>query len=143
MSDSEQETQTKPQKLSLMQSKFVEAYLGVARGIAAEACRVAGYKGANNNVLAATGSRLLTKVKIQEEIARQKAIIAEAEGIDVAWCLREAMKRYQACIQKREDGRSAIDEPSARAYLDQIHRMTGAYEADNRQRQTQLGMVIM
>jgi len=143
MSDSEQTTtQVKPHKLTLMQERFVEAYLGVARGIAADACRHAGYKG-NVNTLAVQGNANLKKPYIKAEIERRKAQIAEAEGIDVAWCLRQAMLRYQACTQEREDGRSAIDEPSARAYLDQINRMTGAYEADNRQRQTQLGMVIM
>ena len=142
MDSNEQETQIKPHKLTLMQEKFIEAYLGVARGIAAEACRVAGYKG-DGNVLAVQGNRLLRSAKVRAAIAQKRRENTQETGMDIAWWCEQMLQRYQHCIQVRPDGTGAIDEANARGYAEMIARHLGAYEADNRQRQTQLGMVIM
>ena len=138
MSDSEQTTQAKT--LSAKQQLLLDL-LPRFNWSFAQAGPEAGYSPEySRHQLAKRMMGNLTFCRAYEE---KKADIVAATGIDAAWCMREAAARYRACIKQRQDGAAAIDEVSAKGYLDQINRMTGAYEADNRQRQTQLGMVIM
>lgn len=55
-------------KLTPKQTRFVEAYCGVAAGNATEAARLAGYKG-NNETLQTVGSENLRKPLVAEAIA--------------------------------------------------------------------------
>jgi phage terminase small subunit len=56
-----------PKTLTLMERRFVDAYLGSARGNAAQAARQAGYAG-SPAVLKVQGSRLLTRANLRNAI---------------------------------------------------------------------------
>lgn len=66
-------------ELSLLQERFISAYIGNARGNATEAARQAGYKG-NDVTLAAVGGENLRKPLIAEAIDVARTAI-RAEGI--------------------------------------------------------------
>lgn len=73
--------------LTEKQRKFVEAYMGPAKGNATEAARMAGYSG-NENTLGVTGLRLLRNAKITEAVEeRQKAdpLVADREERQRFW----------------------------------------------------------
>lgn len=53
--------------LTLMERRFVDAYLGSARGNATQAARQAGYAG-SSKVLKVQGSRLLTRANLRNAI---------------------------------------------------------------------------
>lgn len=59
------------QTLTEKQRRFVEAYMGAARGNATEAARLAGYKG-NDVTLAAVGSENLRKPQIAQAIEERR-----------------------------------------------------------------------
>lgn len=68
-------------KLTHKQQLFVEAYLGVAKGNATEAARLAGYKG-NDQTLASVGAENLRKPHITAMIGRRVEIEAmEADEV--------------------------------------------------------------
>lgn len=56
--------------LTEKQRRFVEAYMGVARGNATEAARLAGYSG-GDNALGVRGSELLRNSKVMRAIAER------------------------------------------------------------------------
>lgn len=59
--------------LSIRQLAFVDALTGPAGGVAYKAAEMAGYRGDNMLTLAATASRLLNNVKVQEAVSRALA----------------------------------------------------------------------
>lgn len=74
-------------KLSEKQRRFVEAYMGVAKGNATEAARIAGYKG-DNNSLAVTGWQNLIKPKIKAALdirVESDPLIADKDEIQHYW----------------------------------------------------------
>jgi len=131
-------TQQAEPHLTLMQSLFVDAYLGQAHGNATLACRIAGYKG-GTNVLGVQGNNNLRNHKIAYIITKRKAELTKNTSIDPQWCLERAKEGYERCAGCND---CKGDESNANAYLDKLNRMVGAYEADNRQRQPQLGVFI-
>jgi len=139
MSTTKTKTQQPEPHLTLMQSLFVDAYLGQAHGNATLACRIAGYKCTSESGLRSVACQNLRKPSIAKRIQQRQAELAQNTEVDPAWCLREAKKGYERC--KGEDGEKG-DESNANAYFDKACRMVGAYEADNRQRQPQLGVFI-
>jgi len=64
--------------LSELQLRFVDAYCGEARGNAAEAVRIAGYRCKTPASCAAAGSRLLASVNIQQVIKERTEQAASA-----------------------------------------------------------------
>lgn len=64
------ETQEQKRSLTSKQQAFVDAYVGIARGNATKAARLAGYVG-DDNVLAVTGHDNLRNPKIEQAIAER------------------------------------------------------------------------
>lgn len=62
---------TEKRKLSEKQRRFVEFYMGEAKGNATEACRLAGYKG-TDNTLGVMAAENLEKPKIKEAIRERQ-----------------------------------------------------------------------
>lgn len=74
-------------KLTELQRRFVEAYMGAAKGNATEAARIAGYKG-DDKSLAATASRLLRNVKVLAAIDERVAsdpLVLDREKLQKFW----------------------------------------------------------
>ncbi len=74
-------------KLTELQRRFVEAYMGAAKGNATESARIAGYKGGDKS-LAATASRLLRNVKVQaaiEERVNECPLVLDREKLQRFW----------------------------------------------------------
>jgi len=77
----------KPRKLTEKQRRFVEAYMGDARGNSTEAARLAGYKG-NSQTLAAVGTENLRKPSIAIAIKERvdgDPLIAGRDEIQRFW----------------------------------------------------------
>jgi len=88
-------------KLTEKQRKFVEAFMGPAKGNATEAARIAGYSG-NDATLRNAGSRLLTNANISEAIKeRQESdpLVADREERQRFWS--EVMRNDQADMRDR------------------------------------------
>lgn len=77
---------SKGKTLSLLQRRFVEAFVGPAKGNATEAARLAGYKG-NTVTLAAVGAENLKKPLVAEAIAERQAKASKAAD----WGLADAL----------------------------------------------------
>lgn len=77
---------SKGKTLSPLQRKFVEAFVGPAKGNATEAARLAGYKG-NTVTLAAVGAENLKKPLVAEAIAERQAEASRAAD----WALADSL----------------------------------------------------
>jgi hypothetical protein len=95
-------------------------------------------------------SRLQQQVKKDVRLCtaierKRQSALPQTRGI--AWAAAQCVKRFEHCTKSKESTNTevsaAIDEPSARQYLDMYMRHLGAYEADNRQREVTIGMVIL
>lgn len=99
-----------PVKLTEKQRRFVEAYMGEANGVAAEAARIAGYKGNNANVL---GAQLTANPSV-------KAAIEERQRGDPLIATREERQRLWTSIARGEpqmqliDGKGVVRAPALR-----------------------------
>lgn len=88
-------------KLTEKQRKFVEAFMGPAKGNATEAARIAGYSG-SDATLRNAGSRLLTNANISEAIKeRQESdpLVADREERQRFWS--EVMRNDHADMKDR------------------------------------------
>lgn len=76
-----------PMKLTIKQQRFINAYMGEAKGNATQAARLAGYKG-NGDTLKQVGAENLAKPYIKAEIerlTRNDPLIATREEIQQFW----------------------------------------------------------
>jgi len=135
LADMEQIATQQDPSLTLKQQLFVDAYLGAAQGNATLAAQIAGYKG-SENTLAVSGARNLRIDKIRSAIEAKKASIRDYSRVDLKWW------REQQC-EVLVESREAKDRSAANVALNQLGKHLGAFEQDNRQRQNQIGMVIM
>ncbi len=123
--------------------RFVEAYLGPAGGVAAEAARQAGFKCGTPQSAASTGERLMREVDIARAIAEgQAALRAEVKRATIADIVEQEElltrilrgEEYDVAVE-RVDGEAQETavvvpiEPRLRA-LDQLGKRHGAYAAD-------------
>lgn len=72
-------------------------------------------------------TRIKDDVLFCKAMALKQAQIAEMEGIDVAWWLREVVDGLRRCKAKG-------DETNCKGYADMVAKHVGAYERDNSQR---------
>lgn len=63
--------------LSEREFRFVDAFMGPAKGVGAAACKSAGYKG-NPKTLTTQAQRMLAKASIQREIAARRAALTRS-----------------------------------------------------------------
>ncbi len=82
-------------KLTEKQRRFVEAYLGEARGNATEAARIAGYKG-NERTLQVVGSQNLSKPIVSD------AIRERTERDDLVMT-REELQRFWSKVTRGDE----------------------------------------
>jgi len=135
LADMEQTITQHDPSLTLKQNLFVAAYLGEAHGNATLACKLAGYKG-SDNTLGKSGHELLRHPKVTQAIERVKASIRDYSKLDLDW-----WREQQVWVL--DDSKVAHDRSAANVALNQLGKHLGAFEQDNRQRQNQIGMVIM
>lgn len=74
------------EELSERERRFVEAYMGEAAGNATKAAELAGYSARTARQI---GSRLLSKVDIQQVIYQRQQVRAEKSDVDAALVIRE------------------------------------------------------
>jgi hypothetical protein len=70
----------KTRGLTLKQQRFVDAYLGEARGNGVAAARIAGYSG-NDKTLSVVSSENLAKPSIVRELSRQTGVILDRDQV--------------------------------------------------------------
>jgi phage terminase small subunit len=85
--------------LSERERRFIEAYMGPAAGNGTEAARLAGYTG-TPKVLAVQATRLLSKAKVQAEIAARQQARCEKADIDVARVVKELARIGLSDVRK-------------------------------------------
>lgn len=92
-------------KMTLKQQRFVEAYLGTARGNATQAARRAGYEG-TAEVLKVQGSRLLTNANVRRAIeaslrreSRREVLAADERDVLLSNFARTTSLRAQDRIR--------------------------------------------
>lgn len=94
--------------LTPKQSRFVEAYLGPARGNATEAARIAGYKG-NDATLSAVGAENLGKPLIAETVAERLATSLRTLGADDILAELSAIARDKGPMARTADRLRALE----------------------------------
>lgn len=95
-------------KLTLKQAAFVDAYMGVARGNATEAARIAGYKG-SDVVLASVGAENLRKPLISAAIEERRAQVASSRILSIEQ-IQEMLSELAQYTDKAADRISALKE---------------------------------
>jgi len=111
-------------KLTEKQRKFVEAFMGPAKGNATEAARIAGYSG-SDATLRNAGSRLLTNANISEAIKeRQESdpLVADREERQRFWS--EVMRNDQADMKDRLKASEILGKSQA-DFTERIDHTTG------------------
>ena len=121
----QQTVKRKERKLNWLQEAFVRHYVA-NRGNGTLACRKAGYRG-SDKVLGITAVRLLGNDRIIAKINKEKAELSETTGIDAKWVINKLTQLYR-------DSVAAHDRTNASRALDMLGKVTGVFEADNRQR---------
>jgi phage terminase small subunit len=99
-------------KLTLKQKKFVDAYLGQARGNATEAARLAGYAG-SDETLRAVGYENLTKPHIAQVVSERVAELAMAPAEVLARIADIANGTVADFIDVERWGAPRLDVPKA------------------------------
>lgn len=91
-------------------------------------------------------SKLLRKVKIQEQIAEFKEQFNARVNIDADWIRNELISLHEKCSQAvpvldkkgNPTGEYKIDSAGSNKALDTLNRMSGYYEKDNNQKAAQI-----
>lgn len=121
-------------KLRLKQTRFIEAYLGVAQGNGTEAARIAGYSG-TTAALGAMAYETLKKPYIQTAIAVRTAEIEAETGYDVA-------KWRKDCIKALRDAQAANDRVCTVQALKLLGMHVGSFAKDNAQKGKPVGVIV-
>ncbi|MCH9648837.1 MAG: terminase small subunit [Deltaproteobacteria bacterium] len=100
-------------KLTEKQRRFVEAYMGKAKGNATEAARIAGYKG-SYSTLKQVGAENLTKPYLREAI--QERVDADEDGLIAD---REELQQFWTKVARAKP-ESEDDEPPDIAMKDRL-----------------------
>ena len=89
--------------LNERERRFIEAFMGEAAGNATEAAKIAGY---SHKTARQIGSRLLSKVDIQEAISNRQVVRERDSDVSAAQVIREMARIGFSDIRKlfREDG---------------------------------------
>lgn len=127
------------------QEKFCR--LVVLEGLPASRAYVeAGYKAKNPKVAEVSGSRLLRVARVQSRMREFRAQInnemelqrvqkAVKETIDIDWWRNTVIDRAKVCWDKG-------DTSVAQRYDEMLAKHLGAYDADNRQKRSQINALI-
>lgn len=105
-------------KLTLKQAAFVDAYMGVARGNATEAARIAGYKG-NDNTLRVVGGENLLKPAIASAIDERRQQVASSRIMTI--------EQMQEMLTQIAANNADADPQVAINAVKELGKMQGAY----------------
>ena len=135
-------------KVTDKQQMFVEEY--VKDFNASQAAIRAGY---SKSTARQIGSKLLTKINIQAEIARKQEEIAARNDVSVDYVIQSLKTVAERCMQAepvtvkvdgeiKEVGEYRFDSAGANKALDLLGKHVGAWEKDNKQKSDPLSEVL-